>query len=129
MKHAILIIFLLILNGCAPIGYVKAKPGIDGQAFETGYSDAMVAENRYHVKFQGNGNNNTTDVYKKFLRRAAEVAKEKGVAYFTVINGNAGNGGYPQAPWPNYEGDVLLSAKPAKGSLSVEDVLSKNSTD
>lgn len=123
------VLLAFAVSGCAtPISYKKAGGvGIDGEAFRTGYSDARISTNRFHVKFQGNGHNTTTDVYIKFLRRAAEVTIENKHRWFLIENTGKGVGGYGAiVPWPNYEADVILSQSASDNTFDAEDILKNN---
>lgn len=120
------LILIVTISGCAtPILYKKAGAvNINGEAFRTGYSDDKISLNRFHVKFQGNGQNSTNDVYKKFLRRAAEVTIENKHKWFLIENTVHGIGGYGAlSPWPNYEGDVIFVPSGNEKTFNAEDIL------
>ena len=125
MKKLNLVLFWL-LGACAtPVMYKKAGlMDINGESFRTGYSDEGISSNRYHVKFQGNGHNTTTDVYQKFLRRAAEVTIENKHRWFFIENAAHGVGGYGAiVPWPNYEGDVIFAPSATEKTFDRKSVM------
>ncbi|MBU6154146.1 MAG: hypothetical protein KGP28_07575 [Bdellovibrionales bacterium] len=129
MTKIVRAMLVFLVSGCAsPIMYKKAEPvNVNGEGFRTGFSDEKITTNRFHVKFQGNGYNTTTDVYKKCLRRAAEITVENGFRWFQLENNVQGAGGYGALnPWPNHEADVIFLMKKSYQSFDAEDVLKSN---
>jgi hypothetical protein len=115
---------ILFLFGCGAVPYKKMGSGGVGKV-PTGYEDVEVAKNLYRVKFQGNGNNTSTEVYQMFLRRAAEVTAEKGGTHFLVENGQANNFDNVGVQWPAYEGNVKVLNSPQEDSMAAKEILAK----
>ena len=50
-----------------------------------GYKEEKLADNRYRVSFQGNGNTGEDMVVKYWLYRCAELTKENGFSHFALL--------------------------------------------
>jgi hypothetical protein len=50
-----------------------------------GYRDTRLSDNRYFVEFSGNGNTSKEAVWNYWIYRCADLTRQKGFAYFTVL--------------------------------------------
>lgn len=78
MKKIYLIFFLVLSSCMSPY----QKSGLGG-----GYTDMALSNDMYFVTFRGNGYTPSEVVQSYVLRRAAEIALNKGYKYFLIING------------------------------------------
>ncbi len=76
-----LILFSLFIVSCAT-GY--HSHGLGG-----GYEDLKLTDDTYMVTFKGNGYTSQDRAFKYALRRCAELSKENGYNYFTVLNSSS----------------------------------------
>lgn len=76
--NLIILTTTLLLSSCATSYGPK---GWDG-----GYTEMRLGEDTYKVSFHGNSSTESEDVYNYFLRRCAELTKEKGYEYFSFID-------------------------------------------
>ena len=51
-----------------------------------GYSEEKILDNLYRVEFEGNQHSKPEKIQNYLLYRCAELTKEKGYDYFTIIN-------------------------------------------
>ena len=80
VAYAIGALLVLLLAGCAvPTPYQPATKGY-------GYSEQQLESNRYRVTFSGNSVTPRDTVQNYLLYRAAEVTRESGHDYFTVVD-------------------------------------------
>lgn len=63
-----------------------------------GYKEEKLADNRYKVTFQGNGNTNEDMVVKYWLYRCAELTKQNGFTYFALLAPLGGRGALEGPP-------------------------------
>ncbi|WP_133646390.1 CC0125/CC1285 family lipoprotein [Paraburkholderia flava] len=75
--HICPLLMALALAGCAT-PYQSA--GAIG-----GYSDRKIDDQTYHVQFWGNGYTTDDKVHKYFMYRCAELTKQAGYKYFTIV--------------------------------------------
>ena len=63
-----------------------------------GYRDTRLSDNSYIVEFSGNGNTSKEAVWNYWIYRCADLTRQKGFSYFTVLpkakTGDAGGGGW-----------------------------------
>ena len=110
MKRLAVIMAGCAVAGCSGIPYAAKGTTI----YAGGYSDKQLGENRYHVRFEGNGFNKMPQVVAYVNRRAAELCApneydieiKEYVSTHTEI-GYAGGMAYPSThQFPNAEGLV-----------------------
>lgn len=75
-----LLLLLLTMGACAtPTPYAPVTE-------KYGYKDSGIEQNRYRVTFSGNSITDRETVENYLLYRAAELTREKGGTYFTVVD-------------------------------------------
>jgi hypothetical protein len=80
LSRPAIVMLALLLAGCAvPTPY---EPASDGY----GYAEQQLENDRYRVAFSGNSVTPRAVVQNYLLYRAAELTREKGHDYFTVVN-------------------------------------------
>lgn len=80
MKIFQIVILIALTYGCA----TSYQP----HGFTGGYSHKKLNRDIYEVTFSGNGYTGASTVRAYALRRAAELAIEKGYDYFIILNNN-----------------------------------------
>jgi hypothetical protein len=78
--------FIVIISLVAAACTTPYQPNtVIGSGGLGGFKDRKIADNAYFVEFRGNGNTPKTTVERYFLYRCAEITKEKGYKYFSVV--------------------------------------------
>lgn len=126
MRFATLMLASLLLAACATNPYQRMGTG----GTIGGYDESLIKPGQYRVTYQGQGEDaNDANVYKSFLRRCADLAKQNGSPYFKVTEGIAGakhqGNLYAQVSIPNYTGTLTLLHKSEEGALVTADVLAQ----
>jgi hypothetical protein len=91
----------LLLAACQTPASYQPRAGENG----TGYSDQQLAANRFRVTFTGNSATKRETVENYLLRRAAEVTRDAGFAWFVFDNRDtaAETTWHSDVPaWPGY---------------------------
>jgi hypothetical protein len=82
-----------------------------------GFSETQLAGNVYQVRFQGNGYTSTERTSQFLLRRAAELALEKGHRYFTLADPQTRNKSDALGTFPGQSATVTLLDESEAGAL------------
>ena len=81
-KNLIGLILIISVLGCRATPYQKL-----GTTSAGGYSDKKISEDTFYVRFVANDNTSPKVVCSYLYRRAAELTRENGFRFFTVIRG------------------------------------------
>ena len=78
MRYILVILSVLFISACA-VTYKAAEDGV------AGYRDLQVDKVTYYVEYTESAKTSWEQVHRFALKRCAEIAKEKGYAFFDVI--------------------------------------------
>ena len=81
-KLSVLLFIASLLSACATDYHAAGF-------LSKGYTDFKIANDSYLVHFSGNGFTNSDRAYKYALRRSAELTKEQGYQYFTIVKSSS----------------------------------------
>ena len=102
LRSSLALLAALLLSACASTYTPKSTPpGFNG------YFDTQLGENIFQAGFQGDGFDSRERVTDLALLRSAEVALQKGFAYFVIANMADNSGG------ANYVTPTTTTAIPA----------------
>lgn len=90
LRTTLLFLFIsTLLISCS----VTRPTAYQAKAFTGGYSETQLAPDIYSVRFQGNGYTVTERANDFCLLRCAELTKQNGYKYFTIISNKEGSSG------------------------------------
>jgi len=84
------IIFAALCSSVITLGACASRPGYAPASSSTaaGYSDQMIARDRYRVHYTGTRSMSSAEVQDYALMRAAQLTLEQGGAWFEVVDAN-----------------------------------------